>query len=789
MFCDADHDLVRRETALPGFRTLLDEGLFLERLRRANPGSEVASARLRYLRYKPGTNCLAAYEVETGDGVVRVHGKAWRPGDDAKMAKHGGVEDGLSAGGIRGVRDAGEALVLGLFPWDAKLPSLPRWATAEARRAFFLERESLRGLAEASGWTVLNYKPERRLVARLDWADGSPAGVLKVHTDSGFAAAYAAACAIREGTRYGLPRVLGRSRGRAAVVLDWRDGEGLEQGMQARGAGTDPLRGVGAALAEFHGQAPVRLAEITRSQIASELSAHGTAVAWLLPGLAQRTESIGRRLARVVALAPWGCRVLHGDFYAKQVLLASGGVVFLDLDGARIGPAWLDLATFLAHLETSVVRGRISPGRASRLSAVFLEGYAEGADGVLPRGLSGLVACVLFTQLAHSFRCREGAWPEAIERSLERIEELLADAGSGTDAGAEGRPIPGIDVPEGQGPTPAPVGGVCLDPAMPFLERALDCGWMERRLGALGVVSSELAGHTLVSAALRRHKPGRRCLIEYRFEGARGSEGFVWVGKARARKGGGWSERVARALRDAGLRGDSCVTVPEPLGGIPELHLELQRGVPGDGVFGRLVGADGGALAARCAAAIARVHASGVTVPRTHTLADELAILRERLTRVQGSHPVWAGRVADVLAGCENLAASIDPVTPTLIHRDFYPDQLLVDGRRLWLLDLDLCSMGDPCLDHGNFLAHLIEWSVRHRGRPDALRECEQAYREVALASVGPGGAERLEVYLTLSVARHIQLATQFPDRRAGMPSLIAWCERRLAVPAGAWAS
>ena len=35
----------------------------------------------------------------------------------------------------------------------------------------------------------------------------------------------------------------------------------------------------------------------------------------------------------------------------------------------------------------------------------------------------------------------------------------------------------------------------------------------------------------------------------------------------------------------------------------------------------------------------------------------------------------------------------------TFIHRDFYPDQVLVDGARVYLLDLDLYSLGEPPLD------------------------------------------------------------------------------------------
>jgi aminoglycoside phosphotransferase (APT) family kinase protein len=42
-----------------------------------------------------------------------------------------------------------------------------------------------------------------------------------------------------------------------------------------------------------------------------------------------------------------------------------------------------------------------------------------------------------------------------------------------------------------------------------------------------------------------------------------------------------------------------------------------------------------------------------------------------------------------------------------MIHRDFYYANILWDGERLWGLDFDEVSLGDPALDVAHFLAHL----------------------------------------------------------------------------------
>jgi aminoglycoside phosphotransferase (APT) family kinase protein len=78
--------------------------------------------------------------------------------------------------------------------------------------------------------------------------------------------------------------------------------------------------------------------------------------------------------------------------------------------------------------------------------------------------------------------------------------------------------------------------------------------------------------------------------------------------------------------------------------------------------------------------------------------------------------PEWADRLERLAAACGALAASLSMCEAGTIHRDFYPDQVLVDGDRLYLLDLDLYCLGDPALDIGNFCAHLVEQALRTQG-------------------------------------------------------------------------
>ncbi|HEY9888233.1 MAG TPA: hypothetical protein V6D02_07510, partial [Candidatus Obscuribacterales bacterium] len=123
--------------------------------------------------------------------------------------------------------------------------------------------------------------------------------------------------------------------------------------------------------------------------------------------------------------------------------------------------------------------------------------------------------------------------------------------------------------------------------------------------------------------------------------------------------------------------------------------------------------------------------------------------------------------------------------------RDFYPDQLLVDNDRLWLVDLDLCCQGHPALDIGNFIAHMTEQSLRHTGQPTAMAKQEAALRTAfmqgwssAAAGHPPLDASQLslaiEHYTCLSLVRHIHISDRMASRRCYTERILSLCETRL---------
>ncbi len=328
------------------------------------------------------------------------------------------------------------------------------------------------------------------------------------------------------------------------------------------------------------------------------------------------------------------------------------------------------------------------------------------------------------------------------------------------------------------------------DPGLPALARALDPGLVWRRFKrGLPLVCGPDGFVRPRAIRVTRHKPGRRCVIEYDVEVERPGappELLTLVGKVRARRYGGAALRLLQGLWDAGFddRSGDGISVPRPAGLVSALGAWFQHRVPGEVLTDRLAAADGPALARRVAEAAHKLHRAGVPTERRHGMADELRILRQCLRSVADVEPAWAGRLERLFDACAALGAATPEAVPCGIHRDFYADQVIVDGSRLWLIDFDLYCAGDPALDAGNFLGHITEQALRTLGDPAALADREEALEERFVELSGEQARAAVRAYATLTLVRHVYLSTRLAERRPWTARLLELCEERLGVVA-----
>lgn len=758
MLADADAALVERERAIPGLATVLSPDALHALVRGDGDGSH--DAVISYVRYKAGHSCLTSLDVLAPEGartyVVRAYADnaagADALGRDAeRAARHGGA--------VRVDRE--RRLLLTAFPHDRAIPALARLHDTVARRRLFECVGLPLATVDATVPHRLVYKPARRYVARVD-AGGRPFAAVKGYTESDFATLGPIPEWLDGNAGVRAARELGRHERRSVRSVEWLPGDLLADRIADGIATTDELRRVGAALALLHA-GPVAGWPI-RSTARELTSLHALAhdVGALLPDERARLSSLAAIIAPQLAGARHPLVPTHGDCYAKQFLIDRTVLGVIDFDEAALGDAHADLALFLAHLHRDAARGTLCESRVGAVESALLAGYTAAGGSVDRRWLALRLADALLRLTPHPFRHRHPDWPVLTRALINRAERALAEAGSrltGLGAGLAGA-----------------ARALATDPSLQASAALLatDTALAALRARRLGDSTSIRAVHEV---SVIRHKPGRRAVLSFHLTRSDGVAEH-WIGKVRSR---GTDERpviLAQALRRAGLTGEGAasVGVPRPMGVVDAHHVSLFERVDGTPATTLLLtDGDPHVIARQMATAMTTLHHASVSARRRRTVADELETLRVRIAAWQGADQTVAPSLSLMAQRCAALAEPLRHRAPrTLLHRDLYPDQLLLDGTRTWIVDLDLAADGDPALDAGNMVAHLLELAHRTPARRHALVHAARAFATAALHTPRSLlSADAVARYTVLSLARLAEIARHHDERRRFAPSLL----------------
>lgn len=424
----ADSELVNRDSALPGLGYVLDPHRLVEALGRDAFPAPPEDIRLDYVRYRPRRDCIGRYRISV-DGTQRLAYVKTFGGDSLhKLGK------AAHRPGVAGPRGTGRlavpelALLFCWFPNDRKLRSLERLGDRETR-----DRLIERIFKGDDSWldariSVLNYKPEKRLVARLTRSADQSATV-KFYTPAEFARTDHLRRDQEFAAELPVPQHIGGSRKHRVHAFKWLPGRTLRE-FSLDSAGDLALhRRAGHLLAELQARPTAPPARTDAGTPADDARSAAGHLASILPDLGPAAEDCARALGRFADGVQRNECPVHADFYDKQVIAGPAGLALIDLDQARMGAAAEDLGCFIAHLEyLRQDAPTMGADRVSHLGQSMLDGYVEAGGRYDERQLAGWTALSLLRLAHHPFRDRLPNWPDCMRAVVARTQALLTAA-------------------------------------------------------------------------------------------------------------------------------------------------------------------------------------------------------------------------------------------------------------------------------------------------------------------------------------------------------------------------
>jgi hypothetical protein len=311
-----------------------------------------------------------------------------------------------------------------------------------------------------------------------------------------------------------------------------------------------------------------------------------------------------------------------------------------------------------------------------------------------------------------------------------------------------------------------------IDPGLPTLIGASDPAIVG------GIVSEAFDVAVSPTVELIRYPREGSCVLRYDFPSDRRAaerhEAFSLYGKVYPDDRGLIVEGLLAGLKQAQAsdRGLADTRFPTPVLFDPSLGLLLTSELAGGSLATEITKAlrsaagEGSPRARDIEASVlavgrslAGLHQSDLATAAAHPVSQELDDLRRELQLVERT---WPDVAADVRRHVELLADDA-PTAPDLVlsHGDFTPSQVLIDGDRPAVVDLDGLCWADPARDLGRFIAHLDLLATKAQGATSRaiVDDLAGAFLNGYLEAQGRrdldvGAAARIDFYRRVSLLR-----------------------------------
>lgn len=147
---------------------------------------------------------------------------------------------------------------------------------------------------------------------------------------------------------------------------------------------------------------------------------------------------------------------------------------------------------------------------------------------------------------------------------------------------------------------------------------------------------------------------------------------------------------------------------------------------------------------------------------KQNTFTNEVKVVKRASEHIQVLLPETHDKILEILDKLKEHYSNLPEENPTFTHSDFKSDHLLTTPQGLTLIDFDTCTLTDPALDIGKFLADL-EWWFTLKG----ISGVEEAHAELLKGYLGEGEPDHT-IYERLARARvfHSLILTKIVVRR-----------------------
>jgi aminoglycoside phosphotransferase (APT) family kinase protein len=286
--------------------------------------------------------------------------------------------------------------------------------------------------------------------------------------------------------------------------------------------------------------------------------------------------------------------------------------------------------------------------------------------------------------------------------------------------------------------------------------------------GATGRVDAELIRYVPESRACARFELGRPDAIGSRCM-------FVKVDRAR---GGGATHALMRALRDSPAQSEGRLVTPRSLLWQPAVGLHWQEGVDGEPLADLYPNECPPEVSARVGRLIAALHATAAPLARQIDAAQLPRQQRDYANLLAKVEPAWEPQLSQLLV---ELAEGVDEIRAlplATLHGDLHLRNILADGDRLALIDLDSCMGGAVVLELGAWIACAIDRALALGSALESVQVAAamllRAYRECSDQPVSAQHVAWGVAHALLCVRAYRAVANLHRGSYSHVPALLA---------------